>query len=217
LVLFFSVVPRGSSSPPCAISSASAPTPTPRTTSSPHFSLGPTLARSSPVFSTLFRTLTLVPRWRRRRLLVGTQLRPAVASLLSTGYLWSCTFRLSVLYLRDLCSAGGFRASHDARQLKVRLPRQRRAEQGLPVARPLRRHLALVAACASSCSRPRHSGSRKASTLVTVQLHGVSRRSRQPCAPSCRASRRFVFACLHSQRCVASLGAVNSVVCLANT
>jgi len=29
-------------------------------------------------------------------------------SLLSTGYLWSCTFRLSVLYLRDLCSAGGF-------------------------------------------------------------------------------------------------------------
>eukprot|EP00962_Isochrysis_galbana_P026067 scaffold8058_cov134-Isochrysis_galbana.AAC.3 len=69
----------------------------------------------------------------------------------------------------------------------------------------------------SSCSRPRHAGSRKASTLVTVQLHGVSRRSRQPCAPSCRASRRLVFACLHSQRCVASWGAVNSVVCLANT
>eukprot|EP00962_Isochrysis_galbana_P015332 scaffold4400_cov124-Isochrysis_galbana.AAC.3 len=61
---------------------------------------------------------------------------------------------------------------------------------------------------ASSCSRPRHAGSRKASTLVTVQLHVVSRRSRQPCAPSCRASRRLLFACrLHSsQRCVASCG-----------
>eukprot|EP00962_Isochrysis_galbana_P017578 scaffold5050_cov93-Isochrysis_galbana.AAC.3 len=55
------------------------------------------------------------------------------------------------------------------------------------------------------------------STLVSVQLHGVSRRSRQPCAPSCRASRRLVSACLHSQRCVASLGAVNSVVYLANS
>eukprot|EP00962_Isochrysis_galbana_P001971 scaffold504_cov146-Isochrysis_galbana.AAC.1 len=55
------------------------------------------------------------------------------------------------------------------------------------------------------------------STLVSVQLHGVSRRSRQPCAPSCRVFRRLVSACLHSQRCVASSGAVNSVVCLANT
>eukprot|EP00962_Isochrysis_galbana_P044286 scaffold17128_cov185-Isochrysis_galbana.AAC.1 len=29
--------------------------------------------------------------------------------------------------------------------------------------------------------------------------------------PSCRASRRLVSVCFHSQRCVASLGAVNSV------
>eukprot|EP00962_Isochrysis_galbana_P050190 scaffold21608_cov130-Isochrysis_galbana.AAC.3 len=42
----------------------------------------PTLARSSPVLSTLFRTLTLVPRWRRRRLLAGTHLRPAIVASL---------------------------------------------------------------------------------------------------------------------------------------
>eukprot|EP00962_Isochrysis_galbana_P002606 scaffold708_cov86-Isochrysis_galbana.AAC.5 len=59
----------------------------------------PTLACSSSVLSTLFRTLTLVPRLRRRRLLAGTHLRPAIVASLCTGYLWSCTFRLTLCSL----------------------------------------------------------------------------------------------------------------------
>eukprot|EP00962_Isochrysis_galbana_P002377 scaffold633_cov134-Isochrysis_galbana.AAC.7 len=73
---------------------------------SPLFRLAscPTLARSSPVFSTLFRTLILVPRW-RSRLWVGVQLHPAfVASIHGLPRLVH-TFRLSVVRPRDLCSA----------------------------------------------------------------------------------------------------------------
>eukprot|EP00962_Isochrysis_galbana_P042090 scaffold15652_cov151-Isochrysis_galbana.AAC.2 len=78
----------------------------------------------------------------------------------------------------------GVRASHDARWLKVWPLHRHRAELGLPVARSLSPvGSASVDSCASSCFRPRHAGARRVLLAPTGNSYGVSRRSRQPCAP----------------------------------
>jgi len=142
----------------------------------------PTLARSSPVFSTLFRTLVLASRW-RSCFWVGVQLHPAfVASLHGLPRPVHFVFLFSVLVI--CAPPKGVRASHDARWLKVWPLHRHRAELGLPVARSLSPVGSVsVDSCASSCFRPRHAGARRVLLTLTGNSYGVSRRSRQPCAP----------------------------------